>query len=78
MAAAAVLFPRAIELSQLSISVARGYSYRVTELDDVLLDFIGVLLGDAVFVALRARNMMTVTDGGPRRAPSPRLRGRRP
>jgi glycopeptide antibiotics resistance protein len=78
MAAAAVLIPLAIELSQLSISVVLGYSYRVTELDDVLLNFIGVLLGDAVFAALRARSMMTITDGGPRRAPSPRLRGRRP
>ena len=78
MAAAAVRFPPAIELSRLSISLVLGYSYRVTELDDVLLDFAGVLLGYAVFAALRARSMMTVVDGGPRRTPSSRLRRRRP
>ena len=78
MAAAAVLFPLAIELSQLSISVARGYSYRVTELDDVLLDFIGVLLGYAVFSALRARGSMSVADTDPRPGPSLRRRGRGP
>jgi glycopeptide antibiotics resistance protein len=78
MAAATVLFPLAFVLSQLSISVALGYSYRVTELDDVQLDFAGVLLGYAVFAALRAGGMMTVVDAGPRRTPSPRRRGRRP
>lgn len=78
MAAAAFLFPLAIELSQLSISLALGYSYRVTELDDVLLNFAGVLLGYAAFAALRARSIMTVVHGGPRGTPSPRLRGRRP
>ena len=78
MASAAVLFPPAVELSQLSISLVLGYSYRVTELDDVLLNFAGVLLGYAVFTALRAGGMMTVVDAGPRRTPSPRPRGRRP
>jgi glycopeptide antibiotics resistance protein len=53
MALAAFLFPVAIELSQLAISLLLGYSYRVTEVDDVLLNFAGVLLGFAVFVALR-------------------------
>ncbi len=78
MASAAVLFPLAIELSQLSISLVLGYSYRVTELDDVLLNFAGVLLGYAVFTALRARSMITVAHTDPRQAPSARPRGRRP
>jgi glycopeptide antibiotics resistance protein len=37
------------------VSIALGYSYRVSEVDDVLLNFAGVLLGYAVFVALRSR-----------------------
>lgn len=53
MAAAAVLFPLAIELAQLGVSLALGYSYRVTEVDDVLLNFAGVLLGFAVCTLVR-------------------------
>ncbi len=53
MAMAALFFPLAIELSQLAVSVAIGYSYRVTELDDVLLNFAGVLLGYAAFLVAR-------------------------
>jgi len=78
MAAAAVLFPPAIELSQLSISLVLGYSYRATELDDVLLNFIGVPLGYAVFSALRARGSLSVADTDPRPGPSLRRRGRGP
>ena len=48
-----ILFPLAIELSQLAVSLALGYSYRVTEVDDVLLNFVGILLGYGLFVALR-------------------------
>lgn len=55
VAAAALLFPLAIELSQLAVSMAIGYSYRATEVDDVLLNFAGVLLGFAVFAAVRGR-----------------------
>jgi glycopeptide antibiotics resistance protein len=55
MAAAALLFPLGIELSQLAVSLALGYSYRVTEVDDVLLNFAGVLLGYGAFVAARGR-----------------------
>ena len=53
MALAALLFPLAIELSQLAVSLALGYSYRVAEVDDVLLNFVGVLLGYALFVLVR-------------------------
>ena len=53
MALAALLFPVAIELSQLAVSLALGYSYRVTEVDDVLLNFVGVLSGYALFVLVR-------------------------
>lgn len=55
MALVAVVFPAAIELSQLAVSLALGYSYRATEVDDVLLNFAGVLLGYAAFVALAGR-----------------------
>ncbi len=53
MALAALLFPLAIELSQLAISLALGYSYRATEIDDVLLNFVGVLSGYGLFVLVR-------------------------
>jgi glycopeptide antibiotics resistance protein len=53
MALAGLIFPLAIELSQLAVSLALGYSYRVTEVDDVLLNFAGVLLGYALFVLVR-------------------------
>ena len=53
MALAALLFPLAIELSQLAISLLLGYSYRFTEVDDVILNFIGVLLGFSAYAAVR-------------------------
>jgi len=53
MAVAALLFPLGIELAQLAVSLALGYSYRVTEIDDVLLNFVGVLLGFAVHLVAR-------------------------
>jgi glycopeptide antibiotics resistance protein len=53
IAVAALLFPLGIELAQLGVSLALGYAYRVTEVDDVLLNFIGVLLGFAVYGAVR-------------------------
>jgi len=63
MALAGVLFPLAIELSQFAISLALGYSYRVTEVDDVLLNFAGVLLGYAVFVVVRGLVAGPAEDG---------------
>ena len=53
IAVAALVFPVAVELSQLAVSLLLGYSYRVTEVDDVLLNFAGVLLGYALYIALR-------------------------
>ena len=53
MAVAALLFPLGIELSQLGVSLVLGYSYRVTEVDDVLLNFAGILLGFTAYVVLR-------------------------
>ena len=53
IAVAALAFPVAIELAQLAVSLLLGYSYRVTEVDDVLLNFAGVLLGFTLYVALR-------------------------
>lgn len=54
MVLAGLLFPLAIELSQLAVSLALGYSYRVTEIDDVILNFVGVLLGYALQRLVRA------------------------
>ena len=53
MALAGLLVPLAIELSQLAVSLALGYSYRVAEVDDVLLNFVGVLFGYGLFVLAR-------------------------
>jgi glycopeptide antibiotics resistance protein len=53
MALAALLLPLAIELSQLAISLILGYSYRVTDVDDVILNAVGILLGFCAFRAIR-------------------------
>jgi glycopeptide antibiotics resistance protein len=53
IAVAALLFPLGIELAQLGVSLVLGYSYRVTEIDDVLLNFAGILLGFALYRMLR-------------------------
>jgi glycopeptide antibiotics resistance protein len=55
MALAGLLFSLSIELGQLAVSLALGFSYRVTEVDDVLLNVLGVLLGYGVFVVLEGR-----------------------
>ena len=64
IAVAALAFPVAIELAQLAVSLLLGYSYRVTEVDDVLLNFAGVLLGFALYVALSGSLSAPVTDAG--------------
>jgi len=66
MAAVALLFPLGIEALQLAVSVVLGYSYRVTEIDDVLLNFAGVVLGYAVYVVVRARVSLPATNRGER------------
>ena len=45
IALAGLLFSAAIELSQLGISLLLGYWYRMADIDDVLLNVGGVLLG---------------------------------
>lgn len=51
MARAGVLFGSAIELTQLTISLLYGFAYRVIDVNDVLLNFIGVMLGYALLRA---------------------------
>ena len=42
---AGLAFSLAIELGQLAVSLMLGYAYRVTDVDDVILNLSGVLLG---------------------------------
>ena len=49
---AGLAFSGAIEMAQLAASLAVGYWYRMPDLDDVLLNVVGVLLGYGLFVAL--------------------------
>jgi len=74
MVGAALVFPVGIELAQLAVSLLLGYSYRATEVDDVLLNFAGVLLGYALSVTLRDRVAAPVTGDSESR----RARGARP
>jgi glycopeptide antibiotics resistance protein len=53
MAPAGLLFSLAIELSQLAVSLGVGSWYRMTDVDDVMLNVVGVLLGFALFRRLR-------------------------
>jgi glycopeptide antibiotics resistance protein len=55
MAAVAFVVPLCIELAQLGVSLVVGYSYRVTEVDDLLLNFAGVLLGFAMYRVVAPR-----------------------
>lgn len=48
-AAAGFLFSGGIELGQLAVSLALGYWYRMSDVDDVLLNFAGVLVGYALY-----------------------------
>ena len=47
----ALVVSASIELGQLARSLLAGYSYRVTEIDDVILNVSGVLLGFALWSA---------------------------
>lgn len=51
---AGLAFSVSIELAQLAVSLAVGYWYRMPDVDDVLLNVTGVMLGYALFVTLRA------------------------
>lgn len=45
----AIALPTLIELGQLAISFAVGYAYRSTDVDDVILNFLGALIGYTLF-----------------------------
>jgi glycopeptide antibiotics resistance protein len=51
---AGVLFSGAIELSQLGLSLILGYWYRMSDVDDVILNVAGVLTGYGCLCAYRA------------------------
>jgi glycopeptide antibiotics resistance protein len=53
---AAVVFSCAIELSQLAISIFLGHGYRTADVDDVILNVAGALLGYVAFRVWRARS----------------------
>jgi len=48
----ALTLSAAIELGQLAISLWLGYAYRSTDVDDVILNTIGAVLGFMAFVAV--------------------------
>ena len=50
-----LLFSLAIELGQLAVSLAVGSWYRMTDVDDVMLNVVGVLLGYALYRDLVVR-----------------------
>jgi glycopeptide antibiotics resistance protein len=64
MLLAGLLLSGGVELSQLALSLYLGYWYRMTDVDDVLLNTCGVLLGFALFAAVRAWSRRG-TPGGP-------------
>lgn len=53
VAGAALALSAAIELAQLTISVWLGYAYRSTDVDDVILNVLGALVGFVAFAGLR-------------------------
>ena len=55
MALAGLLLSGGIELGQLAVSLMLGYWYRMTDIDDVILNVTGVMLGFALFWAAGRR-----------------------
>ena len=49
MLVAGLAFSVAIELAQLAVSAGLGYAYRVSDIDDVILNLAGVLTGYAAY-----------------------------
>lgn len=49
----AVGLSAAIELGQLAISMWLGYAYRSTDVDDIILNTLGAVVGYTAFVAIR-------------------------
>ena len=56
MTLAALAFSAAVELAQLAVSLALGFAYRSTDIDDLLLNVPGVLLGFALCRLLERRS----------------------
>jgi len=52
-ALAGLALSASVELSQLAVSLLLGYWYRMSDVDDVLLNVAGVLLGYGLFAAAR-------------------------
>lgn len=46
----AIALSAAIELGQLAVSVGLGYAYRSTDVDDVILNVLGALVGYVLFL----------------------------
>jgi glycopeptide antibiotics resistance protein len=49
----AILIPITIELSQYLISLALGFTYRITDIDDIILNFMGVMIGFIIWRLLK-------------------------
>jgi glycopeptide antibiotics resistance protein len=49
----AVALSSAIEVGQLAVSQALGYAYRSTDVDDIILNVLGALIGYVLLVTLR-------------------------
>ncbi len=50
----ALLFALAIEGTQFALKLAYGFAFRVVDINDVMLNFLGIAVGLLVFVAVRA------------------------
>jgi glycopeptide antibiotics resistance protein len=61
MLLAGLVLSGAVELSQLAVSLYLGYWYRMADVDDVLLNTCGVLLGFGAFALLDRRRRRRVT-----------------
>ena len=64
IALAGVLFSASIELGQLVVSLSLGFTYRYTDIDDVILNVVGVLLGFALDRYARRRSEPADADRG--------------
>ncbi len=60
----ALLLSGGIELTQLAISLLLGFGYRTANVDDVITNVAGALLGYAVFVAYQAWRRRQSAPGG--------------
>jgi glycopeptide antibiotics resistance protein len=53
--AAGLLFSVGVELAQFAVSSMLGYAYRVADVDDVMLNVLGVALGYGLYRIVRSR-----------------------